>query len=320
MANVNKLLDGNSLLAIKSYVDDKLTSAYKIMGNVANPAALQAQATAVGAGYVYNVTASGTITQSINGVGTVTVINAGDNVVWVTATNSNDGGSYHTGGYWDVLAGIVDLSSYATQSWVSSNYLPLNGATLSAGGFLVQGASNQNVQLTATGTGSARLVSSGNTDITGDAIRFKTDEGYATFNFDAVPSAGVTFTFPATGGEIALAGSLSNYMPLNGATLTSGGFNVYAATDSHITFQTAGDGSINLYAGNNLNLIGAEEISLGHAASGKRAVLDCSSIASTDKTFTFPNMTGTFAMREDVYTQAQAASILSTGSLDDSNW
>ena len=180
--------------------------------------------------------------------------------------------------------------------------LPLNGG-VTTDNFTLTGADNKNITLWANESADISLSSDRYIYLNAESgIKIQADSGsygnHAILKTDYVSSQGdQVYQFPPTGGTIAV----GTFMPLNGTTLTSGGFNVYAATDSHITFQTAGDGSVNLYAGNNLNLIGAEEISLGHAASGKRAVLDCSSIASTDKTFTFPNQEGTFALEENLY-------------------
>jgi len=42
------------------------------------------------------------------------------------------------------------------------------------------------------------------------------------------------------------------------------------------------------------------KVFIQYASSGRSAILDASSIASTDKTFTFPNTTGTFALTSDI--------------------
>lgn len=82
--------------ADKSYVDQKLSSVYRYKGTVTSvddlPTADQVE------GDTYNVETSGTIGSGKSAI----EVHAGDNVAWVQPDGSD--------GYWDVLAGIVDIS------------------------------------------------------------------------------------------------------------------------------------------------------------------------------------------------------------------
>lgn len=104
----NKYLDGNSLLAIRTYIANSIASAistvYKFKGS---KTVAQVNGTAdsgnidyttIATGDVYNISDSGTITKP---TGTSLVVVAGDNIVW-------------TGDTWDKLAGDIDLSGYVT--------------------------------------------------------------------------------------------------------------------------------------------------------------------------------------------------------------
>lgn len=87
-----------ALATAKAYTDSQVASTYKYKGTktVAQINALSGQTT----GDVYNVSDSGTLTD-----GNVDVV-AGDNVAW-------------DGTKWDKLAGVIDLSGYATLTYVN---------------------------------------------------------------------------------------------------------------------------------------------------------------------------------------------------------
>lgn len=86
----------------KAEVDGKLSSAFHYKGTVQNFADLPTEGNVEGD--VYNIVNA----DAAHG------INAGDNVAWVWDDESGDTDT----GHWDVLAGVVDLSSYAKKAEV----------------------------------------------------------------------------------------------------------------------------------------------------------------------------------------------------------
>jgi len=94
-------------------VHDAITSAvsgmYKVKGSATVQEINAMQAVDLSVGDVYNVTTNGTIT-----LGNFTV-EAGDNIVYVEVQPATNPKTY----VWDKLASTIDLSGYATQSWVS---------------------------------------------------------------------------------------------------------------------------------------------------------------------------------------------------------
>lgn len=86
----------------KAEVDGKLSSAFHYKGTVQNYADLPTEGNVEGD--VYNIVNA----DAAHG------INAGDNVAWVWDDESGDTDT----GHWDILAGVVDLSSYAKKSEV----------------------------------------------------------------------------------------------------------------------------------------------------------------------------------------------------------
>lgn len=104
----------------KSYVDSaistQLSSVYRAKGSVANLDVLPTLSSAT-EGYVYNIESEFTTTVDfVEGAGKK--YPAGTNIVCI-----NTSGSEYK---WDVLAGIVDLSVYATQSQLSNSILDLD--------------------------------------------------------------------------------------------------------------------------------------------------------------------------------------------------
>lgn len=95
----------------KTEIDAKLASALTFKGTVANFAALPAEGNKVGD--MYNIKAAGGT--DVHG----TKIKAGDNVVWVGASEKPD--DTHAAG-WDCLGGtvVVDLSNYYTKTETES--------------------------------------------------------------------------------------------------------------------------------------------------------------------------------------------------------
>lgn len=90
----------------KNTIDSKISSVYRYKGTIASTSALPTENLSVGD--VYNIETSGTI-----GSGETAVkVNAGDNVAWVQPKDAT--------GYWDVLAGTVDLSVYYTKTEVDT--------------------------------------------------------------------------------------------------------------------------------------------------------------------------------------------------------
>ncbi len=94
--------------AVKTYVDNKVANTYKPSGSL-SPGAISNALLVVGnLGNVYNITGSFTTTADfLEGAGQTH--EAGTNIVIVA-----NGGSYK----FDVIGGFVDLSGYATESWV----------------------------------------------------------------------------------------------------------------------------------------------------------------------------------------------------------
>ena len=101
----------------KSQVDGMLTGAFHYKDSYASFSALtddvaDGTISTIAVGDVYNIqTAGGTDRHGV-------AIKAGDNVVVASVTGA--AAPYTV--TWDVLSGTVDLSSYATQSWVTSNF------------------------------------------------------------------------------------------------------------------------------------------------------------------------------------------------------
>jgi len=93
-------------------VHDAITSAvsgmYKVKGSATVQEINAMQAADLSVGDVYNVTTNGTIT-----LGNFTV-EAGDNIVYVEVQPATNPKTY----VWDKLASTVDLSAYATMTWV----------------------------------------------------------------------------------------------------------------------------------------------------------------------------------------------------------
>lgn len=145
-----------------------ISAVYRFMGSktVAQINAGASQGISFVDGNTYNVTDSGELNdgpKDANGTRQKVKVVAGDNVSWATGTYN--GAEY---GYWDKLAGTVDLSSYYTSTQVDtllSQYVPLSGteATPMTGVLRVKAGAanapsidtdaNSNFYLKTTGTG-----------------------------------------------------------------------------------------------------------------------------------------------------------------------
>jgi len=112
----NEIAVKGDLSALEASIDQKLTSVYKFKGSVNAYNDLPDQD--LTEGDVYNIATA----DSTHG------IKAGDNVAWVAPKNDNPG-------YWDILAGITDLSAYAVKADVDNELDSINAAieTLSNG-------------------------------------------------------------------------------------------------------------------------------------------------------------------------------------------
>jgi hypothetical protein len=112
----NEIAVKGDLNALEASIDQKLTSIYKFKGSVNAYSDLPDQD--LTEGDVYNIATA----DSTHG------IKAGDNVAWVAPKNDNPG-------YWDILAGITDLSAYAVKADVDADIADINAAieTLSNG-------------------------------------------------------------------------------------------------------------------------------------------------------------------------------------------
>ena len=106
---------------VMDYVASQLGGVYKPQGSSSVSGLNSLTKTAAMNGYVYNVTDSGSLTNSDS---STLSVNQGDNVVLLW-----NNGSW----YWDDLAGLVDLSNYYTKSEADNKYVGLTGNQLIAG-------------------------------------------------------------------------------------------------------------------------------------------------------------------------------------------
>ena len=223
-----KYLDGSSLLAIRTYLGEAIASAIANVYNFKGAAtceqlrnmASSGNISSARVGDVYNVTDAGPIWIQFvaNGDGTysiatwdghsapssgwstsgITVV-AGDNIAWTQYG-------------WDKLAGTIDLSAYATQLWVSQNYLQLGGGTMT--GDLVMGGNEIYLDSGSTVGIKSYTNSGGYADIylVGNGeYKLYGDNADAILDTSVLDNGAKTFTFPNQSGTFLLDSGVSNF-------------------------------------------------------------------------------------------------------------
>lgn len=187
---------------VDSKIATAVSSAYKVKGTVDNDAALPSNAET---GDVYNIKAAGAYGP------------AGTNVVW-------------DGAKWDALGGIVDLSDYATKTYVNGEVATLNSAI---GTKVDQDAYNTKV------ASLESSISSHTTSIQG--LRTDVDSKVAQTEYDTKigsleTSIGTKATKVATG-----EGTWTGKITVNAEGIVTGGANLVAADIPDITASQISD-------------------------------------------------------------------------------